>query len=54
MPQWLIDNGIQITTLIAMVVLVAKVWRWSGIQETRITNLEGWMQNHIDHHPGKS
>lgn len=52
--QWLIDNGVQVATLITVFVLVIKGSRWSGVQETRITNLEGWMKSHIEHHPGKS
>lgn len=54
MQAWFADNGIQAGTLISIFILIATIWRWSGIQETRIKNLEGWMQNHVDHHPGKS
>jgi len=54
MQQWLIDHGIQAATLVSLCVFIWKMSRWSGIQETRITNLEGWLKSHIEQHPGKS
>ncbi len=52
MQEWLIDNGLQVATLITLVILIFKVSRWSGIIETRITNLEGWLSSHTKNHPG--
>ena len=54
MQQWFIDNGLQVATLLTMVVILVKGSRWTGIMETKITNLEGWFKSHIANHPGKS
>ncbi len=54
MQQWLIDNGIQVATLITMFVFIVKVSRWSGVQETKTANLEGWLKSHIENHPCRS
>ena len=54
MEQWLTDNWLQASTLIALVVLIWKGSRWTGILETKVSNLEGWMKAHIEHHPGPS
>ena len=50
--QWLIDNGLQVATLIAVAVLFHRVSRWSGIVDTQIKNLNGWMQGHMERHHG--
>jgi len=50
--QWILDNGVGIGTLITLIVLVAKLSRWSGVVDTRITNLEGWLKSHTSDHGG--
>ena len=54
MTQWLIDNGVQVATLVTLFVFIAKVSRWTGVVDTRQTNLEGWLKSHVDNHPGKT
>ncbi len=48
MQTWLIDNGVQVATLITLIVLVAKASRWSGITDARLKGLEDWMKRHIE------
>ncbi len=52
--QWIIEHGIGAATLLAIIVIGFKVSRWSGVVDTRTTNLEGWLKSHIENHPGES
>ncbi len=49
-----INSAIGAGTLLAIIVIGFKVSRWSGIVDTRTTNLEGWLKSHIENHPGQS
>ena len=54
MEQWFLSNGIQVATLVTLVVLVFKISRWAGAMEARVKNIEGWQHEHIIRHPGKT
>lgn len=47
MMEWLVNNGIQVATLVTLAVVIAKVNRWVGIMETRVAGLEEWKKQHI-------
>ncbi len=54
LQDWFIQNSIEMATLLAIIIIGFKISRWSGIVDNRITNLEGWLKSHIEHHPGES
>ena len=51
--EWLVNNSVQIATLITLVAIGWRMSRWSGVVDTRIDNLEGWLKGHVEHHPGE-
>ncbi len=48
MADWFLDNIVQVTTLLTLAVLIARLSRWSGIMENRVHNLEEWKKQHIE------
>ena len=50
--QWFVENWLQAATFLAVAVMFFKVSRWSGIVDTRVANLEGWMKGHMERHHG--
>ena len=40
-------NGMNIATFITVISILAVVMRWTGIVDTKITNLEEWKKLHI-------
>jgi len=40
-------NGMNIATFITVISILAVVMRWTGIVDTKITNLEEWKNSHI-------
>ena len=52
MADWLTNNGLQVATLITLAVLIAKMFNWVGVVNTRIDNLEAWLKRHVEHSHG--
>lgn len=48
-PIWLsyIMSGMTIATFIAVMIIFAKVMRWSGIVDTKLEALENWQRSHM-------
>ena len=48
-PNWLsyMMNGMTIATFIAVMIIFAKVMRWSGKVDTKIEAFESWQRTHM-------
>ncbi len=51
LSQW-IGNGLNVATFVIVAFGAVKLAKWTGVVETRITNLEGWLGRHVNNHPG--
>lgn len=50
MPIWVsyLVNGMSVATFVAVMLIFAKIMRWSGIVDTRLDKVEGWQRSHME------